>query len=75
MIASAKKRILQTQWALCTKRYQTEGGDMQRAIDLLKAAALDIDRYLDNPQAYEPEYFESVQDAILNAIDLMEKQV
>ena len=46
---------------------------MQRALELLKAAALDIDRYLDNPQAYEPEYFESVQDAILNAIDSLEK--
>ncbi len=47
---------------------------MNRALDMLKAASLDIDRYLDNPQAYEPEYFESVQDAILNAIDLMEEQ-
>jgi hypothetical protein len=48
---------------------------MNRALELLKAAVLDIDRYLDNPQAYEPEYFESVQDAILNAIDLLEKQI
>ena len=45
---------------------------MNRALELLKAAALDIDRYLDNSQAYEPEYFESVQDAILDAIDLLE---
>jgi hypothetical protein len=47
---------------------------MNRALDMLKAASLDIARYLDNPQAYKPEYFESVQDAILNAIDLMEEQ-
>jgi hypothetical protein len=46
---------------------------MKRAIELLNAAALDTDRYLDNPDAYEPEYFEAVRDAILDAIDLLEK--
>ena len=47
----------------------------KRALELLNAAALDTDQYLDNPSAYEPEYFESVRDAILEAIALLEQTV
>lgn len=46
---------------------------MKRALELLNAAALDTDQYLGNPHAYEPEYFESVRDAILEAIALLEQ--
>jgi hypothetical protein len=35
--------------------------------DLTMAIANDMNNYMDNPQDYTPEYFESVKDAALDA--------
>lgn len=35
--------------------------------DLTMAIANDMNNYMDNPQDFEPEYFESVKDAALDA--------
>ena len=34
---------------------------------LLYAAGVDLEAYLDNPADIQPEFFESVKDAVLNA--------
>ena len=45
-----------------------------RILMLLSAAGLDIEVYLENPHNYSSEYFESVHDAILEAIGLIKEE-
>ena len=40
---------------------------LRRLHDLTMAIANDMNNYMDNPQDYTPEYFESVKDAALDA--------
>ena len=40
---------------------------LRRLHDLTMAIANDMNNYMDNPQDYKPEYFESVKDAALDA--------
>jgi len=40
---------------------------IERIHQLLSAASSDLQRYLDDPSQYIPEYFESVLDVVLDA--------
>lgn len=40
---------------------------LQQLHDLTMSIANDMNNYMDNPQDYKPEYFESVKDAALDA--------
>ena len=40
---------------------------LRRLHELTMAIANDMNNYMDNPQDYKPEYFESVKDAALDA--------
>lgn len=49
------------------KRPDNINDALRRLHELTMAIANDMNNYMDNPQDFEPEYFESVKDAALDA--------
>jgi hypothetical protein len=47
--------------------------NQERAIKLIQIAEKDIGTYLKDPKGYLPEYFESVQMALAEALTIMEE--